>query len=39
MFLEIAVDVAKEDTQTVGVTEEDGRNRAKWRPMIWCGNP
>lgn len=33
------MDGLKDDTQKVGVTEEEGRDRVKWRQMILCGNP
>lgn len=31
------MDVMKEDMQMAGVTEEDARNRVRWRQMICCG--
>ena len=33
------IDVVKEDMTVVGVTEEDTRDRKKWRRMIRCGDP
>lgn len=31
------MDVAKEDMQTVGVTEQDAKDRVRWRKVIHCG--
>lgn len=31
--------VGKEDVQKVGVTEEDGGDRVRWRPMNWFADP
>lgn len=32
------MDVVKEDIQKVDVTEEDARDRVRWRRMICCGD-
>lgn len=37
-FLLRFVNVVKEDTQTVGVTEQDARDRVRWRLLIRCGD-
>lgn len=33
------MEVVKEDIQRVDVTEEDTKERVKWRQMIRCGDP
>lgn len=33
------MEVVKENTQRVGVTEEDGRDRVRWSQMICCCDP
>lgn len=33
------MDVVKENTKRVGVTEEDVRDRVRWRQMGHCGGP
>lgn len=33
------MDVVKEHMQTIGVTEEDARDRARWNKMFPRGNP
>lgn len=32
-------DVAKQDIQRAGRTEEDARDRVRWRQVICCGEP
>lgn len=32
-------DVAKQDFQRAGRTEEDARDRVSWRQVICCGEP
>lgn len=37
MILCHVMDCVKEDMQRFGVTEEDSRDRVRWKPMIHCG--
>lgn len=32
-------DVVNEDIQRVGITENDDRDRVRWKEMIRCGDP
>ncbi|KAJ8335039.1 hypothetical protein SKAU_G00406820 [Synaphobranchus kaupii] len=33
------MDVAREDMQVLGTTEEDAEERIRWKRMIRCGDP
>ena len=33
------LDAVKEDMKVVGLTEEDARDRVKWKRMFCCGDP
>ena len=32
-------DVVREDMRAIGVTEQDARDRVKWREMACCSDP
>lgn len=34
-----SMDVVKGYMQMVGMTEEDARDRVRWREMLCCGDP
>ena len=32
------IDVVREDMRAIGVTEQDARDRVKWKKMFCCGD-